>query len=43
LAKSMPTDPTDAASLKTCVAVMAEFTQAWDTVGTGAKSHAERA
>jgi len=38
----MSTDPTEEASV-TLVACDGGFTQAWDTVGAGIKSHAERA
>ena len=40
--RPMSTDPTEEASV-TLVACDGEFTQTWDTVGAGEKSHAERA
>jgi len=41
--KSMPTDPTEEASITACLTCEEGFTQTWDTVGAGAKSHSERA
>ena len=39
----MPTDPTELQETQSLRRYDGGFTQTWDTVGTGIKSHAERA